>query len=404
MQVQTQASTIKSKASTLVRRFLGNKSSSNNPATVTKKLDLSQPIPVNSKLAATDPTPFTNNLTNLSVDRIKNYSLLYPLSWKTTLNPYATTASKKTGDWLKELAIVKDQQTLKIFEEERADLYGGYSFPLATPEKLTLITKFLSFWILFDDLAIETPQNYWQENSLSLDDYLVSLRDGDLSFNADPFLRAWWELFESCGTERSQQWRNNFAIEFLNWVRQSVKEYELYTKLKQSGRLPDLNTYMNLRSYTIGVRPTDYLIEYSEGFELPDEVRNHSVMRILQELVIKITFLFNDILGLEKDLIDGWPNAVTVIQQEYGLTLSEALRRAVDIHNECVFNFVDLESRLPSFGDEIDPIVQIYIERTKFVCRGLSEFTAGAERYQWKSKLAPGKVPFKVSIASFVNN
>lgn len=49
---------VQTQAFSLVGNLLGNKSSSNNPATVTKKLDLSQPIPVNSKLAAADPMLF----------------------------------------------------------------------------------------------------------------------------------------------------------------------------------------------------------------------------------------------------------------------------------------------------------------------------------------------------------
>jgi len=404
MQVQTQASTIKSRASSLVSNFFGNKSSSNNPATVTKKLDLSQPIPVNSKLAATDSTPFTNNLTKLSVDRIKNYRLLYPLSWKPTLNPHATTASKVIGDWLKELTIVKDEQTLKIFEEERADLYGGYPFPFTCLERYTPIAKALVLWILFDDLVIENSQNYWERNNLSIDDYFIALSDGYLSPNADPFLHAWWELGESFGAEMSQGWRNLFATEYIDWARESIREYQLHTKIAKSGRLPDLNTYIDLRTYSIGMKPAYYLIEYGEGFELPNQVRNHPIMSALRELATKIVYLGNDIIGLEKDIVAEWPNIVTVIQQEYGITLSEAVHRAVDMHNECVFDFVDLESKLPSFGNEIDPFIHSYLQGVKFMSRGFMEFTAGAERYQWKSKLAPGKVPFKVSIASFVNN
>lgn len=405
MLVQTQASTIETQASSLIGNLLGNKSSSNNPTTVTKKLDLSQPIPVNGKLAATAPTPFTNNLTKLGVDRIKNYRLFYPQSWKPTLNPYANVATEVIGDWLKELKIIKDFDTLRLFQEERPDLYGGYSFPLIGFERFTTITKSLVLWIMFDDLAIENENSrkYWTDNNLSLDDYLIALHNGYLSPNADPFLRAWWEIGQSFAEKMSKQWQNSFAKEFVDWVRQSIKEYELYTEMTRSGRFPDINTYFNIRSASVAMIPTCALIEYAEEFELPDEVKNHLVIKTMHELATKIVFLSNDIFSLEKDMINQWPNSVTVIQNEYKLSLDDALNTTVDLHNKCVFSFIDLESNIPSFGNKIDPFLHGYIEKLKFMCRGFTEFELVAERYRWKHHLAPGKVPFKVSVASFAN-
>lgn len=381
-----------------------NKLNSTASLAVNNKSNGTAAIPANNKLNQADQKLFSNKLAKIGIDRIKNNRLFYPQSWTPTLNPYATPATKVIGDWLMELKIIRNQETLQIFQEERADLYGGYSFSCAKFERFTTVTKFLVLWILFDDLAIENSKSYWQENNLSLDDYATALRGGSLSPNADPFLRAWWELGQCLSAKMSQKWLDSFADEFVHWAKQSIKEYDLCTSLRKVGRLPDLDTYFNIRFDSVGALSTMDLIEYAEEFELPDQVKNNQVFRTLRELATNIIFLANDIFSLEKDMIAQWPNSVTVVQQEYGLTLSEALHRTVDIHNEYVFSFIDVEKKLPSFGDEIDPFVHTYIERIKLMCRGFTEFESIAERYQWKHQLAPGKAPFEVSVASFTNS
>ncbi len=70
----------------------------------------------------------------------------------------------------------------------------------------------------------------------------------------------------------------------------------------------------------------------------------------------------NDIIGLEIEMKRrDVHNLVLVLQQEYQLTLQEAINRAAELCNEEVRKFMDLESCRPSFGPVTDPKLQHYV-------------------------------------------
>ncbi len=399
----TPATSIKNTLNSTATTSVKNKLNSTVTTPANNKLNRPVSTPVNNKSTSFDRDLFTNTSAKLNTAQIKNHRLFYPLSWKPTLNPYASTMIQEMADWLTELEILKDRETVKILQEERADLYGGYPFPFASFKKLKGLTKFLALWMVFDDVAIESSNDYWETNNVSIEDYIEAMRGGSLSENTDVFLRAWWEVGQCFAESMSQKWLDRMANNFAHWLRETIRERETYTALKNAGKLPDLNTYFGIRCTSVGVLETLHLIEYAGDFELPDEVHNHPIIKALHELGTKLIFLSNDIVGLEKDLRSGWPNTVTILQQEYGLTLSDALTQAVELHNDCVFSFIDAESKIPSFGREIDPFVRGYVEGMRFVVRGIAQYQYDAERYQWKRELAPGKAPFAVSLASFVD-
>jgi 5-epi-alpha-selinene synthase len=118
----------------------------------------------------------------------------------------------------------------------------------------------------------------------------------------------------------------------------------------------------------------------------------------LHSLGSKLIFLANDILGLEKDLRIGWPNVVSVLQQERRIPLAEAVAEAVELHNRELLRFIALEKTLPLFGQEVDPFVRLYVERMHWVICGFAHFERMAERYRWQEL---GAGAFHVSLCAF---
>src|SRR5262245_4553964 len=82
----------------------------------------------------------------------KQHYLIYPHSWLPSLNPYAGLACTAAARWFRSAGIVGDRRSKQILDDERPDLYGGYPYPTANLEHLTVVTKFLALWMLFDDL------------------------------------------------------------------------------------------------------------------------------------------------------------------------------------------------------------------------------------------------------------
>src|SRR5262245_2080766 len=79
------------------------------------------------------------------------HRLFYPLSWRPTLNPWASQARAAAAGWFRELGVVSDARAEKVLAEERPDLYGGFPYPHANFDTLTTVSKYLALWMLFDD-------------------------------------------------------------------------------------------------------------------------------------------------------------------------------------------------------------------------------------------------------------
>src|SRR5262249_43387390 len=162
--------------------------------------------------------------------------ILYPESWRSTINPYARLAQGAANRWFRELGVVDDVKSERILADERPDLYGGLPYPTASYDRLTLITKYLALWMLFDDLVAESG------GALSLGDYAIALEEGDLPPNADPWLRGWWCLGQAFSDRMSPAWCRRLQGAFLDWLKMTVKERESWRVLRE----PDVQTYIDV--------------------------------------------------------------------------------------------------------------------------------------------------------------
>lgn len=215
---------------------------------------------------------FSKDLEALCDGIATTHRLIFPKSWAPKLPAYAASLNKIVVDWLDERGLIKDSSTRRLIEEQAASMYGGYSFGWAGFDRCIAITKSLVLWILFDDVVTESDGGYWQQYGLSIQDYIEAMRGGSLSTRADPFLRAWWELGQEFGSKMSLRWKDRFASLFAGWLESTMRERTTYEPLLLSGQLPDLDTYVSIRSQTIGVRPTVVHIEFAHGFELRDDM------------------------------------------------------------------------------------------------------------------------------------
>jgi pentalenene synthase len=332
--------------------------------------------------------------------RPRRHCLVYPSSWRPTLNPHAARSSRAAAEWFRALGVVHDEPSRRILEEERADLYGGLPYPRADFEHLTTLMKFLALWMLFDDLVTERTGAYFRARGPTIEDYAAALRGDAPPPRADPFLRAYAELGRAFAARMSPAWCARLADQFAAWIRMTIRERETYAALRAERRLPDPATYLEIRSVTVGVIPTFHFIEYAEGFELPPAVVDHPLVRALHTAGMQLELLSNDLASLEKDMASSWPNMVTVIQAAERISLPDAVERVVRMHNDVLADFLATEARLPDLGPAVDPLLRVYVERMHHVVRGFAEFQLRAERYRWKAALAPGRAPFAVEIAS----
>lgn len=314
--------------------------------------------------------------------------LLFPRSWEPELASYVGPMNEAVTQWFVDRGLVDEPGLRCIVEEEQNDLYGGYPFSWASFDRCLIVTKILALWLLFDDIVTEKGVNYWNGDKLSLGVYERALRNGEFSPGVDPFFLVLCDLLNTMILNMSQAYKDRFTGLFMEWLRFAAQERETYASYLKKGSCPDLDTYVDIRAAAIGMRPTFPLIEFAQGFEVPPEALLCKEMIALHEIGNRLVVLANDLAGLEKDIEIDWPNTITIIQLQCELSLDEAVDYTVQLHNEHVFTFVDIERSLPRFDAHTDALVKHYLSRVHYVIRGFAEWEVRAERYRWKGILA----------------
>ncbi|KAG2358272.1 terpene synthase [Suillus spraguei] len=116
------------------------------------------------------------------------------------------------------------------------------------------------------------------------------------------------------------------------------------------------------------------LIEFVAQIDIPDEVVSHPVMKALEGAVNDYASWSNDILSYNKEQSRGdahWHNIVAVLMHERGLDLQGAIDYAGQMCKDAIQRFDSNRAILPSWDEEVDKQVAIYVE-------GLQDFMIGA--------------------------
>lgn len=83
----------------------------------------------------------------------------------------------------------------------------------------------------------------------------------------------------------------------------------------------------------------------------------------------------NDFHSLPKELAKGTEifNLMMVLQKEYNLSLEEACRKGLRIHDTALAEFIELAATLPDFGENHQQVVR-YIDCMGIMTQGVNTF------------------------------
>jgi hypothetical protein len=134
-----------------------------------------------------------------------------------------------------------------------------------------------------------------------------------------------------------------------------------------NGSTPDVEGYILMRERDSGMYPTVDLVEFAYGIYIPEEVRQHPVIRRMILAVVRFCSLLNDMFSYHKEVILRQQrfNLVNVLMETRRLSFEEAVDETVRMINQEVSDFLDCEAKLPdlSFGDpELDRDVRLYAQ------------------------------------------
>ncbi|KAJ3002976.1 hypothetical protein NUW54_g5554 [Trametes sanguinea] len=152
--------------------------------------------------------------------------------------------------------------------------------------------------------------------------------------------------------------------------RRFIETFELFFRAvtqqardRESGDIPDLESYIAMRRDTSGCKPCWALIEYAYDLDLPDWVMEDPTIRGLEEAANDLVTWSNDIFSFNREQACGdTHNMIVVVQTQQKLDLQSAIDYVGELCMGCVDRFQTLREQLPSWGPEIDAQVQVYVE------------------------------------------
>lgn len=308
-----------------------------------------------------------------------------PAVWRSavTCNPNAAAAELRILEWLTSLGCPEvEVQRARRFD---AAGYVGIPFPRLSAEKTLSVGKYLSLWLLWDDVHVESLENRWKIGA----EHVLS---GERPAGMTRFDEGWWELFRGFAERRSAGWISDVCEAMSVWNDAAVQEAVAVQRFRHGGACPEFRWQMDMRIATIGMYATVYLLEDAYERELPREFHAHPSVQRMKVLANKIVGLGNDVLSFGKDLAEGQINLISTLMIEEGLGGPEAVERLIRAHDDALREYDTLAAGLGAWGIDLDPLIQRWVEDVRYASLGFSLWEAQAPRYTAFKIVADGVI------------
>lgn len=281
--------------------------------------------------------------------------------WPNRINEHCDHVEKLTDGWMQDYAGTVELDKWR----HRTTLTGHFAarmFPTTPRNRLIPMARFLLWGLVFDD-----TREHYSKQDIALERERIGgiLRDGpapDSANAVDWHLRMVRDEFAAFMTPA---WLERFACA----VETFVHGMELEAPYKAGMRWPTLAEYAVIRRQAVCVYPLVVFCEAALDHPLPDEVATDMWLRLLADLTARILSWTNDYFSVANESGKDVMNLILVIEREQGVSRDEAYVRAIRMHNEDVYDFLQVAAAVPDFG-EFNDTVRTFVDTLGMFIRG----------------------------------
>jgi len=186
--------------------------------------------------------------------------------------------------------------------------------------------------------------------------------------------RQFWLRAIEVASEPAQQ---RFIQSFSAYVYAVIDEASDRTR----GHIRGIADFLELRRLTAGAYASFFSVEL--GLDIPHEVMAHPAVESLRSLAADSTVLTNDLYSYNNEQAagHGGHNIITVVMNEKNVDLDGALKWVGEYHEEVLSRFQAQCQMLPSWGPDIDLVVNAYLDRLAHWIRGHDCWSFESGRY-----------------------
>lgn len=301
------------------------------------------------------------------------------------INENAEAVEKRTLEWALKFKLVRGEMQYQHFNASKYGQLVDRAFPKASIENSAIASDLITFFYVLDD-QFDDQHNQAkvgnQPNKLRavFSRFVDVMKQPSLyAADTDPFLASlsdiWQRIYQKASSDLIERLVKNFQDYFEANIWQAEN--------RARNIMPNLDTYIKTRRITCGVPWCFNLSELVQEINLPSEVHEYDEVQNLFRRANHVCGWLNDIVSVENELRCGEiHNLVLVLQQEYQLTLQEAVNRAAKMWTDELQAFIALEEQLPSFGTAVDIELGRYIASMRYWMRATEHWQYQSGRYR----------------------
>ncbi|CAL1517480.1 terpene synthase family protein [Chitinophaga sp. MM2321] len=283
-------------------------------------------------------------------------------------NEHADRIEAATKTWLQNDygSLPYDFQTKQKkykYWETNVGHMGARMYPVAGYTQLIPIARFLLWGLSNDD--------YYEDCTMS---QLQALRERAVAIlKGYPLQADDNELFHQLHKQRNEMmalmpawWMARYTLS----IDRGFEGMQLEAPYKATLQYPSVADYMAIREKAVLVYPLIDLVELQIGTALPDDIFYHPHIQRINALVCRILAWCNDYFSVRKERGKDVMNLILVIENEEKLSLEDAYRKAIAIHDQDVAEFIRLRDNLPADFGNFKPAVDRFIHHLGLLISG----------------------------------
>lgn len=295
--------------------------------------------------------------------------LIYP--WPNTNSPFSDQLGEEFNSWLDKDFNFLPKETLQRYKTQCLhDVATRMSPNAKSLEFMRPAVRYVTMAILFDDYYESyTYEGLDQVRKKLYDVFMLGVQPKETDngfFHQFSILRK--ELLHIL-PERLLKW---VADGHDRYIRYGMMEE---IKYKETETIPPLKVYEFIREYSVGMHACIYMVDLGAGFSLSKEANDHPAMIRLRVLLNRIFVWQNDFNSLPKEI--NKPNEVCnivfVLQREFNISFDEALKRAKQMHDDDLEEFIEICDNLKHFSIYNDEVEE-YIYNMQLMITGCTQW------------------------------
>lgn len=308
----------------------------------------------------------------LAIDRSQ---FLYPMAPRK--NPNAAALRERTQSFVQRFQLAPEPKAQKKIDAIQLEDMTAAIYVDAAPDTLQVCNDLLLWFFVsddqYDERAIGTSPLKMQKVCMN---FLRILQTGSAREAVSPLGRALLDLRERLVTLSSPEWFARFVADMDLYFQGCLQE----AHNRESQRVPEFEEYRSLRRASVGTYPCFDLIELGLPAALPQSVLQQPSLGVLRDLSTDVIAWVNDIVSLQKERAFLDPhNIITVLNHECGISVAEAVKKTVEIHNEAMEEFGRIAQ---GFARETGAPGRAYLDGLEQWMRGVFDWSFQSARYR----------------------